>query len=421
MFYKRNSLSAVFIFIFVCALMLLRMVKTVAPSSMMAELQSIFKVDIAHVGVVALYYFVPVLLLQIPVGLLVDRFDLRTLVNLSCICYALGAFLLGNAEQIGAVYLANILIGVASSLPWVLAVTVAARWFTTRRIASMIGVIQFAGALGALVGVLPFVALFNAIGWRQIHFVIGVTFLLLGMIGVIFMRSRPYDAPRLAPSNRLTVAQSLREVFCNPQTYTLMAYTFFNWFPIAFFGTWWGIPYLMNRYGMSNVEAGRVVGFIWLGIMIASPLLGLLSDFTRRRLPYLQLPCILGIVASLAILYIPLMPTWLLFICITCIGVAASGKSIATALVYDHNRTSNTGLVVGVNSVGFFLAIVVLLPFVGDLIVTDPKHAVKLTSAVTDRANWILAVIPFSFLVALCISIFFAKETHCKGTFKPNQ
>ena len=93
--------------------------------------------------------------------------------------------------------------------------------------------------------------------------------------------------------------QSLREVFVNPQTYVLAAYTFFIWFPIAFFGTWWGLPYLMSRYGMSNTEAGSVIAFLWLGMMIVSLLLGILSDATKRRVPYLQISCIVGFVVSL--------------------------------------------------------------------------------------------------------------------------
>ena len=98
--------------------------------------------------------------------------------------------------------------------------------------------------------------------------------------------------------------EGARKVVSERHFWPLAVWFFFDCGIFFAFGGLWSGPYLMDVYGMSRTEAGAVLSMIAWGMIIGSPLLGLLSDrlLKSRKKPFILCSTILT--ALLLILYI---------------------------------------------------------------------------------------------------------------------
>ena len=79
--------------------------------------------------------FYPYMLMQIPVGLLADRWGVRKTVSLGCLVTALGTLLLASAGSFAAACLGRLLVGFGISAPVVCTQKAAAVWFPENKVA----------------------------------------------------------------------------------------------------------------------------------------------------------------------------------------------------------------------------------------------------------------------------------------------
>ena len=95
------------------------------------------------------------------------------------------------------------------------------------------------------------------------------------------------------------------------------------------------IDYL-KRQGISQLTAANIVSLSWLGYAIACPLLGVISDITKRRKPTLILCGLLGLLSTISIIYIPITAHWIYGACFFLLGFAASGQNIGFVTIAEH-------------------------------------------------------------------------------------
>ena len=82
----------------------------VAPSVMVSELMGEFAIGGAMLGTLSALYFYPYVLLQIPLGALLEQFGTRLLLGCALLLTAVGTFLFGAANIIELAYFGRVLI-----------------------------------------------------------------------------------------------------------------------------------------------------------------------------------------------------------------------------------------------------------------------------------------------------------------------
>lgn len=179
--------------IFVLATLFLsfEMILQVSPGIMTAQLMSEFHINAAVLGVISSFYFYSYALMQIPSGLLYDRFGPRMLITIATILCSLGALFFGLTHSVFLLATGRFLLGIGSAFAFVGALTVAARWFPPSVFALFVGLIQFIGAIGATCGIFPLSYVINDIGWRSMMTGLGYIGLVLAVFCAIFIRNRP--------------------------------------------------------------------------------------------------------------------------------------------------------------------------------------------------------------------------------------
>jgi MFS family permease len=332
----------------------------VAPSVMVGELMRDLQVGAAVLGNLAAVYLYVYAGVQIPVGLMFDRFGVRRLMAGALVIAMLGSLVFAAAENVAMAYLGRVLIGIGVSCSWVGALTVAAQWLPTSRFAMFAGLTQLLGMAGGILGQAPLAASIQAIGWRMTTVIIGVLALVLGLAIVLVVRDRQRHVD--APTRLL---DALYEVARKRDTWTCSAFGFCMTGPMLAFAGLWSVPFLMTVYGFERTTAAAIASLLFAGWGVGAPSLGYLSDRLRRRkLPMIAASILSSIVISLLV-FGPVWPTPILMTLMLVQGAAGSCMVLSFALGREHHRPEVGGVALGLINTSVTGAGALLQPLCG--------------------------------------------------------
>lgn len=417
---KHQKLFAFIIFSLASLFLFFEMALQVSPSIMTNQLMSEFNINASVLGLMASCYFYSYTLMQIPSGLLYDRFGPRSLISLSTLVCSLGALFFGLSHSVFLLGVGRFLLGIGSAFAFVGVLAIAARWFAPSLFALFVGITQFLAAIGAMCGALPLAYASDTFGWRSTMTTLGYFGILLAIICLIVIRNHP---PKEKNSDiihhRLSFIKSFKEVVCQGQTWSLGVYSFSNWAPALIFPALWGVPYLMGKYNISNTHAALATSMVWIGVAVVSPFLGWMSDKMQKRKSLITACTALGLIASLLLLFTPHLPYFCVFILLFCLGAASSGNILCFAVAKDNNRPSVTSAAMGFNNMAVVLGGAVFQPIVGIILAFFwTGHMENGSPFYTTNSYTIgLTTVPICYLLGLITSIFFIKETFCKPKF----
>lgn len=103
--------------------------------------------------------------MQIPTGLMVDRFGARHVLATGAAVAAAGSFLFALAPNLYAANPGRLLIGGSVGVAWVGTLKLAAHWLPVRRFALARGLALAAGMSGAVGADVPLAAAVSSFGW----------------------------------------------------------------------------------------------------------------------------------------------------------------------------------------------------------------------------------------------------------------
>jgi MFS family permease len=91
-------------------------------------------------------------LLQIPIGVLLDRFGARVLLSGAMALAAAGTIAFGLAQSLELAYAGRFLIGAGSAVGFIGSMALASQWFPVHRFALLAGLAMLIGMVGGFAG-----------------------------------------------------------------------------------------------------------------------------------------------------------------------------------------------------------------------------------------------------------------------------
>ena len=314
----------------------------VSPSVMVEELMRDFAVGGAVVGNLSALYFYGYAGMQIPVGLLLDRFGPRRLMTAAAGLVAVASLLFSWSQGLVGASLARFLIGARCAFSLVGAMAVAGQWFPRKRFALLAGLAMMFGMIGGVFGQAPLRVAVDATDWRTTMAAVGIMGFGLMLAAWFFVRDR-----RRGSGNAGAVIRGLRRVGANRETWLNAVAGLGSTGPLLAFAGLWGVPYLQAVYEIDRVTAGTVTSVTFIGWGAGAPLIGWLSDRIGKR----RSPLIAGLTLSasslVAILYLPGVPLWGVGVLCFGIGFGGSAQIVCYALVREHNPPHSSGTAIG--------------------------------------------------------------------------
>lgn len=383
------------------AFLIFEMAVQVSPSVMTNQFMHYLQMSVFGLGVMSGCYFYSYTAMQIPSGILFDRFNPRIVIFLSILTCVLGCLLLGCAMNIVIACLARLLMGFGSAFAFVSVLVVTADLFPSKHFALMTGVTQMLAALGAMSGQLPVHLLVNAIGWRNTLFLFAIIGLLIAFMVFNFLHYEKTPAPALK-NNFANSPINFTAILRNRQTWYIALYACMLWAPMSAFTSLWGVPFLKAVDHLSAGKAAFFCSLMWLGLALASPLLGYLSTRANNRKSFLTLSAGLGLLCFFNILFFQ-MHGFVLALLLFLAGAACSGQALSFTLVKENNKNGVVASAIAFNNMAVVISGALFQPVIGWLLK-------EIVGSVSYEYRAALSVVLITCLIGFLIALIFINE-----------
>ena len=232
----------------------------VAPSVMVEELMRDFNVGAAVLGHLSAAYFYGYAGMQIPVGILLDRFGPRRLMTVAAFVCAGGCVLFATAETLAAATVGRVLIGASAAFSLVGAMAIAGQWFPPTRFALLSGLAMAAGMAGGVFGQAPVRLIMEATDWRTTTLLVAGAGALLGVAIWATVRDKWRGKGGLG-----NVLGGLGVVFRHRQTWLIALTGLATSAPLLGFAGLWGVPFFEAAYGLPRTSAATLTSTMIAG------------------------------------------------------------------------------------------------------------------------------------------------------------
>jgi len=325
-----------------------------------------------HVEATALAFFTVLQLvvyagMQIPVGVLLDRFGSRTMLLWGLVLMTAAQLAFAFATTFPVAVTARALLGAGDAMVFVSVIRLVSVWFLVRQSPLIIQLTGQVGQLGAIVAAAPLTLALQAFGWTR-AFALASSVGVVLVVGVlVFVKDSPYRRSGPAQIKLRALARSLSLVWGNPGTRLGMWTHFVSQFSTTVFAMLWGYPFLVRGQGLSPELAGTLL-MVMTGWVVVS---GLVLSWLVGRYPFYRSWIVLTVVALMAVVWTVVLlrdepsPVWLLvvLVCLTASGGPAS--MIGFDLARSFTPVESSGRANGVVNIGGFAASLVTMALVG--------------------------------------------------------
>lgn len=391
----------------------------IIPSIATVKLMQDFHVDALSLGGLSAFYLIAYISMQVPAGVLLDRFGVRRLLIIAVLAEAVGCLIFATTDTLHMAEIARFLGGFGGAFGFVGAMKLASLWFPVRYFGVLAGATQALGMLGAAIGQGPMAYVLSVYSWRTGLLFFAFAFFLLALVIFIVVRDRksPVHKPgeHVASADKLGFLESLLFVLKNPQSWINAGYLGLVYAPTMVFAELWGVSYLQGAYNISHEMAALVVSAIFWGWAVGGPIAGWLSDHIGRRKPVMLVSALASLVLITLIIYGTFMPLWLLFVCCFFYGVGNTGIGASYALSGEINPRRVAGTSIAFANMSSIIIGAFMQPIVGWLLVLFWDHKI-----VNDVPWYSVSEYQQAFIsLPLCLVVGFifamlVKDSYCK-------
>lgn len=399
----------------------------ILPSVMVTPLSAHYGLTSSSFGFLSAFYYYAYVPMQIPVGMLMDKYGPRRLLTLACFLCALGAYIFALTPYFWVAATGRFMVGLGSSFAFVGVLKLATLWLPEDKLGMVAGLAAALGTIGAMIGDNLLGYLVLSLGWKKtINLTAGFGFFLVVVIW-LWIRDR-----KIANSNsykKRTMTNSLTElklIAKNKQIWISGLYGCLVYLPTTVFAELWGIPYLKHAHHMSQEAADWGNSIIFLGFTFGAPLMGWFSDKIHRR----KLPMAIGAFGAFcmmsALLYLPSLSDNMIFAILFTLGLFYSSQAIVFALGRENAPIYAAGTAMAFTNMVVMLGGIFLQPMVGwilDYSVKSREPHINLTYAAVHQFQHVytshdyqiaLFMLPLGIFIAYVLT-FFLKETYAQS------
>lgn len=253
----------------------------IVPSILTTELRAAFNINERELGQIGALYFYAYAALQIPAGLLLDKFGTKKILVLASLVLTVGSFIFSTTNTYFIAQIARIMIGAGSAFAFISCLNIGAAWLSPRYFPLMVGLTNLCGTLGALSAGAPFSYVVEYLGWRAALLYLSVAGIAITALIALFLKDK--KIPISLPAKPVPLFQALIQVIKHPQSWLIGIYGALLVAPIVALPEMWGVEYLSLAYQLSTPSASLLTHTIFIGTALGGPLLGWLMPYFPHK------------------------------------------------------------------------------------------------------------------------------------------
>ena len=277
-----------------------------------------FGLSLAQVGLIRGAHRSAMAVLQMPAGLLAERFGERELLALGTLITGVAFLALGHASGFVAILATLFLAGAGSSVQHPVASTILSRAYAAEGRRAALGTYNFAGDVGKfLFGAIVSLALLAGIGWQAPVFAFGLIALLAAAAVLWWMA-----IPRVPQPSPVAAATKTGWGIREPRGFTVLCLIeILDSSTRAGFLTF--VAFLLISAGLADAWAASAVPLVFIGGMAGKYACGVLAE----RLGVVRMIVVTELLTAGGILAVIFLPPMVAFLILPLLGVVLQGTS----------------------------------------------------------------------------------------------
>ena len=319
-----------------------------------------FDTTAVQLSYLAVFQLVVYASMQVPVGLLLDRYGSRRLITLGALLMAIGQLLVAIAPVLSLAVIGRGILGLGDAFTFISVLRLVHTWSDAKRSAILQQYVGNIGQLGQIASAIPFAYILGLSGWTVAFVSLASLSAIIAALSWLVIQDRKSSD---ATSSWPEAFQELRETISQSGT-RMSFWVHFTAQPTPVtFGLLWGVPFMVEAQGFDAWIASAGLTFMVLWGIVAGGIIGPLSARRpeyRKRIVVTQM-LIIFISWSVVLLHPAPIPLWLLIVLL--IGITPGGPvsflafEYSAQLIPEKKRGAANGFI---NTGGFFAALLII-------------------------------------------------------------
>jgi predicted MFS family arabinose efflux permease len=213
------------------------------------ELTATLGISASSLGLLTSVYFIAFASMQVPAGILLDRYGPRRVEPILLVVATLGALAFAAADSLAALTAARALIGAGVAVCLMAPLKAIATWYQPERQPALGSWMMFAGGTGALLSTTPLAAALNVLSWREIFVILAAATLSVAIAIAIFVPDTPHESRVAAATDPW---RGVRHVYGHARLWWIAPLTGLGMGSLMAIQGLWSVPWLMRVDGYTR-------------------------------------------------------------------------------------------------------------------------------------------------------------------------
>jgi MFS family permease len=237
----------------------------------------------------------------------------------------------------------------------------------TKHLALASSLIVTIGMIGGVFSNLVLQALIDHLGYRWSLIIVAIFGIFVALV-IWFFIHLPKQGMKKTHAKG-SIWSNLGVVVREKQNWLCGFFTCLLNLPLVVLGALFGISYLQQVYGFSNLEAASITSMLFIGMIFGSPFFGWLSDFVKQRRLPMAIGGVLCLLFVLLLMYFVNLHMPELYILLFAIGFTSAAQVLSYPMITQSNSLKFTATALAIASIIIIgIGYGVTLPMVGGIL-----------------------------------------------------
>ena len=347
-------------------------------SAMSDQVMQEFNIGTALTGLLSSTFFYTFIVLQIPAGIILDRYDIRHVTTISSAICGIGCIVFGLAPNFHIAIIGRLLMGMGGTFGFLGMTKVVRLWYKSSQFSLMVGMSELLANLAAAFGIGVTTFFIVKFGWRVNMISFGFLTLFISLMSHLYLRKPEIN--RKLRTYKLTIKKQIIMVIRKPQCWLVCLYIFGTGAVMNAFCALWGLPFLSTTYGLSHEMSGIGIAIVFIGLAVGCPIIGVLVDTIGQVRRIMIISSFLTMVIMSAIIF-PLGhygQQWV-YLLLFLLGLFGSCYFLAYEKMKHLVHESVQGIAIAICNMSLMMGALILQPLIGFILQFSNQKTPKFT------------------------------------------
>ena len=334
-----------------------------------------FDTNAQQLATLAVFQLLVYAAMQIPVGILLDRFGAKLLLGVGAAIMALGQLIVAFAPTLEYAVFGRMLVGMGDSFTFISMIRMVNGWYTGSKASKMQQYVSTIGQTGQFFSAVPFWFMLESLCWEPAFSIMAAASLLVLLLVIAFTANEAESSKHV--QEVVSLKSAISQLIQNVKTpgIRMAFWTHFSTQPTTTsISLLWAVPYLVTAEGQSHEFAALTLTLMVLFGFVTGPVIAEIC----ARAPQLRGRLVYSVVATTVAAWLVLLlvpgkaSSGLLLACFLVISIGGPASMVAFDFSKDFAPKQRLGSANGFANVGGFLATFIMMYLTG--LVIDLLH-----------------------------------------------